>query len=431
MAGTQPSIHAGIGSVTPPRSTLLGPVGLPFVGHALPFLRDKPGFLLGCRERYGETVRLSLAGPTLLITAPEDVRHVLVTAAGQYSKSARLVGDTARRRLGTSLFTVADAVHARLRSRTVRCFHPQRLADRQWLLARHCADFAETAVRQGAVDSGSHLARFVAASVVDLLLGAEESRRRPGWAAALEQRRRADEAAFAVLPLSGMRSRSGRRSLSRLVSAAIREAADPDALLRGLYDGSEGAAEGGLESGIEQLLLAAYETTAMMLAWTIDLLARHPRWQESGVEESVAERIVSESLRLYPPTWLFVRVATDDNRLPSGVEAAAGAKIYLSPYVSQRSSAAFVAASTFDPDRFLPDRRIDPWRYFPFGAGTRSCLGERLARRIGAMFVSTLLRRARLAPLAQVPPRPVGRLTLRPDRAIRVVVSSRSGARMP
>jgi cytochrome P450 len=394
----------------------------------MPFLRDKPGFLLGCRERYGATVRLSLGGPTLLITAPEDVRHVLVAAASRFCKSPRLIGKNARHRLGTSLFTVSDAEHTRLRSQTVGCFHPQRLADRQWVLDRHCADFAAAAVRQGAVDADTHLAPFVAASVVDLLLGAEESRRRPGWTAALEQRRLADEAAFTALPLSGVRAGSRRRALSRLVSAALAEAADPDSILHGLCEQAEVRAAGMGGAGIEQILLAAYETTVMMLAWTIELLARHPRWQEPCAEETVAERVISESLRLYPPTWLFVRVATDTNRLPSGVEAAAGVKIYLSPYVSQRSSAAFVAASTFDPDRFLPDRAIDPWCYFPFGAGSRSCLGERLARRIGVTFLTRLLRRGRLAPLTPAPPRPLGRVTLRPARAIRAAVSSRSGA---
>lgn len=393
------------------------------VGHALSFLRDKPGFLLACRERYGETVRLSLGGPTLLITAPEDVRHVLVSAAGRYGKSPRLVGERARRTLGPGLFTVADADHARLRSQTSRCFHSQRLAVRQSLLDCRCDEFARAAVRHGVVDADAHLAPFVAACIVDVLLGADETRRRPGWADALEQRRLADEASFAALTVSQVFATRRRRSLARLVSAAISEASDPDAVLCGLFDQQD--AEGGskLESGIGQLLLAAYETTTIMLAWTIELLARHPRWQGPSAEEPVAERVVSESLRLYPPTWLFVRVANTADKLPGGFAVPAGGKIYLSPYASQRSSAAFADAGSFDPDRFLPDRQVDPWRYFPFGAGARSCLGERLARRIGTTFLTRLLRQTRLSPLTQAPPRPLGRVTLRPDRTIRVGIA--------
>lgn len=409
--------------VTSPWHTSSGPVGLPVVGHAWSFLRDKPGFLLECRERYGETVRLSLGGPTLLITAPEDVRHVLVTAAGRYVKSPRLISERARRRLGPSLFTVADADHARLRSQTIRCFHSHRLAVRQSLLDCHCDDFARAAVRHGVVDADAHLAPFVAACIVDVLLGADETRRRPGWADALERRRLADEASFATLTVPNVFAARRRRSLGRLVSAAISESSDPDAVLRGLFDQKEAEGVSMLKSGIEQMLLAAYETTTIMLAWTIELLARHPRWQGPSAEQSVAERVVSESLRLYPPTWLFVRVANTADKLPGGFEVPAGCKIYLSPYASQRSSVAFAEAGHFDPDRFLPDRQVDPWRYFPFGSGARNCLGERLARRIGTTFLTRLLRQTRLSPLTQAPPRPLGRVTLRPDRTIRVGIA--------
>lgn len=398
------------------------------VGHGLSFLCDKPGFLLDCHERYGETVRLSLGGPTLLITAPDDVRHVLVTAAGRYGKSPRVVGTRARRHLGVSLFTAVDADHVRLRSRAMKCFHSQRLQSRQPLLDRHCDAFARSAVRLGLVDADSHLAPFVAACMVDLLIGEDETRRRAGWSDALERRRLADEAVFAAFSPSRVVAAFRRESLQRLVSAALADAADPDAMLSGLFDRSHAEDASDHAAGIEQLLVAAYETTTMMLAWTLDLLARHPRWQESTAEESVAERVISESLRLYPPTWLFVRVALVADRLPGGVEVPAGGKIYLSPYVSQRSSSAFVDAARFDPDRFLPDRRIAQDRYFPFGIGARSCLGERLARRVGTTLLTSLFRRARLSPLAQGPPRPIGRVTLRPSRTIRVAVDHFQGA---
>jgi len=409
------------------RPSAVGPPGLPVVGHGLSFLRDKPGFLLDCHEHYGETVRLFLGGRTLLITAPADVRHVLVTASSRYSKSPRVVGEGARRRLGVSLFTARDADHARLRSQAVQCFHSQRLHRRQPLLDRHCDAFARSAVRRGVVDADSHLAPFVAACIVDLLVGADEACRRAGWSEALEHRRLADEAVFAPCFVSAAVARDRRGSLRRLVSMAIAEAADPDAMLEGLFDLSGADDASNHVAGIEQILLAAYETTTMMLAWTMDLLARHPRWQESTAEESVAARVISESLRLYPPTWLFVRVATSSDRLPGGAEVPAGVKIYLSPYVSHRSSTAFIDADRFDPDRFLPDRRIDQYRYFPFGIGGRSCLGERLARRIGTTFLTCLLRRARLKPLAPCPPRPVGGVTLRPRRTIRVAVDPTRG----
>jgi cytochrome P450 len=402
-----------------------GPLGLPVIGHALAFLRDKPGFLLRCREQYGETVHLSIGGTTLLVTAPADLRHVLVTGAKRYRKSPRLIGPQARRHLGTSLFTLSDEDHARLRALTTRCFGPSRLTRCQPRLDRHCDRFADDAVRRRSIDADADIAPFVASCMADVLIAEGESQRRPGWAESLESRRLADEATFAwpmpslTLPLAGKH----RHAFSERVAAALAAADDQDALLHELLNHPEVAAAGGATAGVEQILLAAYETTTMMLAWTLDLLARHPQWQESCLHESMAERVISESLRLYPPTWLFVRVAADGDRLPSGTAVPAGTKIYLSPYASQRTSAAFPAAAAFDPDRFLPDRDVDPWRYFPFGAGARSCLGERLARRVGVTFLKSLLRRSRLSPIGHAPPRPIGRITLRPARTIRVAVA--------
>lgn len=407
----------------------VGPVGLPVIGHALAFFLDKPGFLLRCRELHGETVRLSVGGNTLLVTAPADLRHVLVTGAKRYRKSPRLIGPRARRRLGTSLFTLSDTDHARLRALTTRCFGPSRLGRCQPRLDRHCERFVDDALRRRTIDADADIAPFVASCMVDVLIAEGESRRRPGWPESLESRRLADEAIFAwpipsrVLPFAA----GYRREFSARVTAALAVADDSDALLHELLDRPEIAAAGGTTAGVEQILLAAYETTATMLAWTLDLLSRHPQWQEPSAQESVAERVLSESLRLYPPTWLFVRVAADEDRLPSGAAVPAGAKVYLSPYASQRSSAAFPAAATFDPDRFLPDRDVDPWRYFPFGAGARSCLGERLARRIGVTFLKTLAGRCRLSPIGRTPPRPIGRITLRPSSTIRVAIAPRDG----
>ena len=92
-----------------------GPIGLPVLGHSVAFARDKPGFLMRCQRRHGDTVRLWIAGPTVLLAAPEDVRHVLVSGAGDYGKSSRVVGRRARDLLGFNVVTAEGQDHARLR----------------------------------------------------------------------------------------------------------------------------------------------------------------------------------------------------------------------------------------------------------------------------------------------------------------------------
>ena len=423
--GRQPSQRVGEGLLP------LGPgrFRLPFVGDAPRFLLDKPGFLAACQRRNGDTVRLSIGGPTLLVADPGDVRHVLVSGADAYGKTQQIIGSAARKALGDNLFTADGDHHLSLRRDTARVFRPRLVAARQPLIERQCEEFVEGAVARGVIDSLSHVAPWVATCVVEALLGADGVHLDKRWPEALERRRRDVETMVARQSLPFVRLLARRKpidaELAALVDDALVKTEDTDAPLRSLASSAPGVPQAQRCDQVVSLLLAAYETTVMMLAWTLDLLARHPEWQSPCAERSVADRVLSESLRLAPPTWLVVRIARESDRLPSGVLVPVGCKIYLSPYVSHRRCAAFAQPETFDPDRFLPDRPVDPFSYFPFGAGARSCLGEGLARGIGTAFLIAMTRRVTLVPIGGRAPRAIGGLTLRPARPVRIAVLPR------
>src|SRR5438128_1648469 len=73
-----------------PRKTAPGPPSHPLLGHLLPFRRDVLGLLLTSRRQYGDVVRFRL-GPLIihLVSHPDHVRHVLVTAQHKYDKCTR------------------------------------------------------------------------------------------------------------------------------------------------------------------------------------------------------------------------------------------------------------------------------------------------------------------------------------------------------
>jgi len=145
------------------------------------------------------------------------------------------------------------------------------------------------------------------------------------------------------------------------------------------------------------IIVAGHETTAGTLNWAWYLLAKHPRVEvdlhkevdalghSPGFDDLGALRytkqIVDETLRLYPPVWLFSRKAIQEDRLPheSGdVIVPAGADIFLCPYLLHRDERYWSAPEEFLPERFSDEniRERNKYIYYPFSLGSRRCIGE-------------------------------------------------------
>ncbi len=154
-----------------------------------------------------------------------------------------------------------------------------------------------------------------------------------------------------------------------------------------------------------------YETIGAALAWTIHLLAMH-RHEMLRIRQDVSglanngpvdfaqlnsagslELAFNESLRLFPPTWIFVRVANDDDLLPGGTKISAGDKIYICPWTMHRNSSQYPEPEIFDPRRFEKTEITNRHRFsfIPFGGGTKQCIGEPLARLEASIILSRLI----------------------------------------
>ena len=69
----------------------------------------------------------------------------------------------------------------------------------------------------------------------------------------------------------------------------------------------------------------------------------------------------------------------------------------------------------FDPSRFAGSDAARPkFAYFPFGGGSRICIGEGFAWTEGVLVLAALLRRWRLTPAPGSVVEPRGLITLRP-----------------
>lgn len=387
-----------------------GPPAAPLVGHLPWFLRDKLGFLRDCAGRYGDVVGLHLGGPTLLVTHPADIRHVLVGNADNYGKSPRVIGPTARQFLGNNIFTSEGSDHQKWRRLLQSTLRGHMLEQAKPAIQGHAESAVSRWLASRTIDATREMRQLALRCALSILIGDEILLGFPEVTALVESRRRYVDAVFSsLLPAAhrwptpkNLAQMCSHPRLIKILEAAAQAASrsvEPSVLSR--LVGNAGVAKEEIVQQMLALSVAAYEGTTELLSWTLYVMASDPRqqdeWQGQGDPEHV-QRVLSEVLRLYPPTWLFVRVARRDDTLPSGFSAPAGTKIYLSPFVTQRDGRFFAEPERFDPSRFSPTEASarPAFSYFPFGAGNRSCIGEALVRQEATIILSSLLSRARL-----------------------------------
>ena len=174
-----------------------------------------------------------------------------------------------------------------------------------------------------------------------------------------------------------------------------------------------------LRDDLLSLLVAGHETTASVLTWATYCLAQNPEALETLREEvnrvvgekdapSYADlrempylnRVLCETMRLYPQPPVYTRRAVVDDVLPTGDEVPAGQDILISIYNLHRSPTNWGPTSNdFDPMRFgpltdpPPNETSTDWRYVPFSGGPRKCPGDQFAMMEAMVVLAVLVRR--------------------------------------
>jgi cytochrome P450 len=194
------------------------------------------------------------------------------------------------------------------------------------------------------------------------------------------------------------------------------------------------------------LILSGHETTANVMSWAFSYLAknplirselekeadqaawidqsRSPSYQELEDTSPIATAILQESMRLAPPVWVAPRIAITDCVI-DGVNIPKGAHVLVSQYVTHRDPKYFPNPQKWQPKRWLDpnfEKSLPKGAYFPFGGGSRKCLGEYFAIAEARLILLMVAKRFRLDgkfPKAQP------RATYRPKGKVRNKVSLR------
>jgi cytochrome P450 len=160
------------------------------------------------------------------------------------------------------------------------------------------------------------------------------------------------------------------------------------------------------------IFAAGHETSSNALSWTLFTLAQHPRILADLCDElagqlrggapsfedlahlPLLDRVLKESLRLFPPAPLNHRVTARDSEL-LGYHIPRGTEVLSSIYHTHRLPELFPHPARFDPDRWL-GFDPGPYAYNPFSAGPRMCIGAAFASFEIKIVLAMLLSRVRL-----------------------------------
>ena len=417
-------------------------------------------FFTNLARTYGDISSYRMAGEQLfLVNEPRFIRDILVTHNRNFTKSRGL--ERSKRLLGLGLLTSEGAMHLRQRRLMQPAFHRDRIAGYGDLMVGY-ADRMRNAWDDGAtLDVAREMNRLTLSIVGKTLFDVDVE----SQAAAVGEALTAVMESFwmMMLPFAEVlerlpvpklrRARMARARLDAIIYRMIadrrasgRDHGDLLSMLLSAQDEDEGGGmtDQQVRDEAMTIFLAGHETTANALTWTWYLLSGAPD-VEAALHAEVArvlqgrlptmgdlaslqyvERVVTESMRLYPPAWIIGRRAIADYQLGDYV-APARSILVMSPYIMQRDPRFYADPERFFPDRWTPEFRaaLPKFAYFPFGGGPRQCIGESFAWMELILLVATISQqwRLRLVPGHPVVPQPL--ITLRAKHGMRMTVERR------
>lgn len=242
---------------------------------------------------------------------------------------------------------------------------------------------------------------------------------------------------------SWRRAMAGKKATDQRIADEItrlRDSGDEDGRVLGTLVASD-LTDVEIRDQVIGLTAASFETTSAAMSWTLHaLLFNEGTWAKARAEvaEVLGDRaptaedlpnlvyvrgVIQESLRMWPPAWLSVRVPAEDFTY-EGRTIKAGRQVFYSPYVTHRLEEIWP-----EPNRFMPERwataKPAPHEFLPFGGGPHRCVGATLATTELTVMLTRLLARVtvKTAPATLVQS---GITTMRPRGGLPAVVTKNS-----
>ena len=439
-----------------------GPRNLPIIGNLYAFRSNPLAFLSNLARQYGDLSYFRAGRQNFfLLSHPDLIREVLVNNQSNFVKSRAL--QRAKILLGEGLLTSEGQNHMRQRRLAQPAFHGERLAAYAGMMSECAVRVRDRWTPGTTLDISLEMPRLTLAVVGKTLFSADVESEASEIGEALntvlkmfrtlllpfsehldklplpsvrrfeKARARLDETIYELI----RKRRANGKDLGDLLSMLL--------LAQDEETGRERMTDTQVRDEALTLFLAGHETTANALTWTWYLLSQNPEHERRLHEEvdtllagrvpgwddlpqlRYTEAVLAEALRLYPPAWAIGRMPKTAFEL-GGAQIPAQSIVIMSPYIVQRDARWFENPEKFCPERWMTDARDARPRfaYFPFGGGSRICIGERFAWMEGVLVLATLAQkwRLRLDPEQRVDTLPL--ITLRTRHGMRMRIEPRS-----
>ncbi|KAF5269922.1 hypothetical protein FQR65_LT05721 [Abscondita terminalis] len=168
---------------------------------------------------------------------------------------------------------------------------------------------------------------------------------------------------------------------------------------------------------VDTFMIAGSDTTALSISFALIMLAMYQEIQEKVYQEVInvlgpdrqpnhtdlkkfdyMERVIYESLRIFPPGPMVIRAVTKDIHLEK-CTLPAGTSVAMLIFGLHWDSAIYPNPFSFDPNRFSPEEiaKRHTYSWLPFSGGVRNCIGLKFALLVMKTVVANTVRKYKLS----------------------------------
>ena len=436
-----------------------GPKGHFIFGSLPDYSRDPIGFATWCAQKYGDIVYFrGFPFSGVQLNHPDYIEEVLVTKRSYFYKGGSIrILDLL---LGNGLITSEGDFWHHQRRLMQPAFHWEHFATYGEVMTS-CTNRLLLTWQDGQIrDVHQDMMRLAIEIVAKTLFGADIASQAETVVAAMQSatqyfETRGNNALLFLLPdwvpiPDNLRFRRVVQWLDTLIYDLIEQRRSRDEgdllsiLLKAQDENVRRMTNQQLRDEMMTLFLAGHETIANALSWTWYLLSQHPEIETKLVEELQAmlrggtptvadlpslrytERVVMESLRLYPPVWAIGRTVLQECEI-AGYLLRPGNFVFMSQWVMHHDPRFFDQPDAFNPDRWAGSlaKRLPTFAYFPFGGGPRVCIGKSFAMMEVVLLIAMIAQQFQFTLVPEHPVTLWPAFTLRPKHGIRMLLTKR------